>query len=330
MTNRTSISWLAALLTVVLVAPATASQGTTQAKERPATEDGATAAPPDGPLGGDDTSAPGAAAAATSASAAQAGTDDDGNFEPWQPDFTIVALPTTLRLPRWKSAFRVTHRFNRPLGQGDFGSLVEDFFGFDSGAQIGLEYRIGLAKGWQVGLHRTSDRTIEFFTQYNVLKEGSSAPVTVDVLAVAVGSNNFKGTDPNTPTGKGSRSPGIGAVVSRSLGQVGGVYAVPMFVHNTNLLPGELVDANNTFVLGLGGRIRVRPTVYVVGEIMPRLSGYDPGVNQASIGIEKRAGGHSFQINFSNGIGTSWGQIARGGGSNDDWFLGFNISRKFF
>lgn len=37
--------------------------------------------------------------------------DLDLSFE--QPDFSLVTLPTTLRLPRYKSAFRMTHRFNR-------------------------------------------------------------------------------------------------------------------------------------------------------------------------------------------------------------------------
>ncbi|MCA1585919.1 MAG: DUF5777 family beta-barrel protein, partial [Acidobacteria bacterium] len=70
--------------------------------------------------------------------------------------------------------------------------------------------------------------------------------------------------------------------------------------------------------------------VYVFFEVTPRVAGYDPGVNQVSFGIEKRAGGHLFQLNFSNGIGTTLAQIARGGGNNDDWYIGFNISRKFF
>ena len=30
-----------------------------------------------------------------------------------EPDFTIINLPTTLRLPRYKSAFRISHRFTR-------------------------------------------------------------------------------------------------------------------------------------------------------------------------------------------------------------------------
>jgi hypothetical protein len=49
-----------------------------------------------------------------------------------------------------------------------------------------------------------------------------------------------------------------------------------------------------------------------------------------SFGIEKRAGGHLFQLNFSNGFGTTFGQVARGGFTYDDWYLGFNIARKFF
>jgi len=73
----------------------------------------------------------------------------------------------------------------------------------------------------------------------------------------------------------------------------------------------------------------VRPTVYLVGEIVPR-TGFTPGVNHATFGVEKRAGGHMFQMNFSNGFATTMGQIARGGFSSDDWYLGFNISRKFF
>jgi hypothetical protein len=50
----------------------------------------------------------------------------------------------------------------------------------------------------------------------------------------------------------------------------------------------------------------------------------------ASFALEKRAGGHMFQLNFSNGFGTTMSQLARGGFTNDDWYLGFNISRKFF
>ena len=245
--------------------------------------------------------------------------DTDGDINLSQPDFALITLPTTLRLPRFKSAFRVTHRFGRPLGQGDFGELLEDFFGLDSGAQIGLEYRFGIARGLQAGIYRTSDRTIEFFSQYNVLQQ-KDGPVALSVMATIDGTNNFRD----------SYTPSLGVIVSRELGSHGAVYIEPMWVNNSNPLPSEVVDHNDSFLLGLGARIRIRPTVYLVGEFAPRLSGNDPGVDHGSFALEKRAGGHTFQVNFSNGFGTTMGQIARGGTGDDNWYLGFNISRKFF
>jgi hypothetical protein len=233
--------------------------------------------------------------------------DPDLEVNVAQPDFNLAALPTNLRLPQGKFAFRVTHRFARPLGEGDFGSLLEDFFGFDAGAQIGLELRYGLFSGAQVGINRTSDRTIQFFGQYD-LKNQRSFPVGVGLWASADGTNNFRD----------SYSPALGVILSRELGEQGAVYAEPMWVNNTTLM------------LGLGARLRVRPTVYVTAEISPRLTGYAPGDALASIGLEKRAGGHAFSINFSNGFGTTMAQVARGGTSFDDWYIGFNIARKFY
>jgi hypothetical protein len=243
----------------------------------------------------------------------------DRAVNPAQPDFTIIALPTTLRIPRFGSSFRVTHRFTRRLGDGSFKDLASDFFGFDSGAQIGLEYRFGIMAGTQIGIHRTSERTIQFFAQHQLIRQGERFPVGVDVIATAEGTNNFRDR----------YSPGIGAVISRTIGRHGAFYLHPIWINNTNSLPTELVDDNNTVLLGVGGRLRIRPTVYLVGEAVPRF-GYEPGVNYYSFGIERRAGGHNFQLNFGNGFGTTISQLAVGGITNDDLFIGFNISRKFF
>jgi hypothetical protein len=259
------------------------------------------------------------APAAGAAAQAEPEPDTDADLNLSQPDFTVINLPTTLRLPRFKSAFRVTHRFGRPLGQGDFADLLADFFGLDSGAQIGLEYRFGIARGLQGGIYRTSDRTIQFFSQYNLVHQ-PDAPLGLSVMATIDGTDNFSD----------SYTPSLGVIVSRELGSYGAVYAQPMWVNNSNPMPSEVVDSNDTFLLGLGARIRIRPTVYLVGEFAPRMAGYDPGVHHGSFGLEKRAGGHVFQVNFSNGFGTTMGQVARGGTGGDDWYLGFNISRKFF
>jgi hypothetical protein len=251
---------------------------------------------------------------------AAAAQPDDAALNLAEPDFSLVSLPTSLRVPVFKSAFRVTHRFTRPLGLGDFGDLVEDLFGIDSGAQIGLEFRFGLFPGGQIGFHRTNSKTIQFFGQYGLIRQDDDSPVDVSAIATIDGTNNFRD----------SYSPSLGAIVSRRFGDVAAVYVQPAWINNTNPLPDEVVDDNDTFMVGVGARVRIRPTVYLVGEIAPRPTGYRPGVNHASFAIEKRAGGHTFQLNFSNSFATTRGQMAVGGRSNDDWYLGFNISRKFF
>jgi hypothetical protein len=250
--------------------------------------------------------------------------DPDSRVDALQPDFTLAALPTTLRMPKHKFAFRVTHRFTRSLGRGDFGDLLNDFFGFDSGAQIGLELRYGLLPGTQIGIHRTSDRTIQIFGQQSVMKQAADGhPIGLDVMVTWEGTDNMRGQQSST----------IGVLASRKVGRFMALYAEPMFVVNSSPFDnGSQFDTgeNNTAILGLGTRLRIRPSTYIVGEWTPRLSGYRPGVDQGSVGIEMRSGGHTFQINFSNGFGTTLGQVARGGISSDSWYIGFNISRKFF
>jgi hypothetical protein len=253
--------------------------------------------------------------------------DPDRDLQLQQPDFTIVNLPTTLRVPRHKGVFRLTHRFARPLGQGDFSDLAADFFGLDNGAQIGLEYRFGLMRGTQIGIYRTSNRTIQFFGQYSAMQQRANGLLGLDVIARIEGTENFGAS---TPEGSStSYSPALGVVLSREMGTYGAIYFEPIWVNNANELPSELADDNDTFLFGIGARVRIRPTVYLVGEYIPR-AGYTPGVDHATFGIEKRAGGHVFQLNFSNSIGTTTAQLARGGGDAEDWYIGFNISRKFF
>jgi hypothetical protein len=268
--------------------------------------------------------APAPQATATSAPVPAEEERDDAVLNRSQPDFTLINLPTGLRLPKWKSAFRVTHRFTRPLGEGEFGDLAGDLFGLDSGAIIGLEFRIGIMPGGQVGFYRTNDRTIQLFGQYDLKQQSESFPLGLAAYASVDGTDNF--TD--------SYSPALGLIVTREFNEHGALYLEPIWVNNTNDRPSELVDDNNTFLLGVGGRIRIRPTVYVVGEIVPRVNGFDPGSTAASFALEKRVGGHAFQLVFSNTFGLTMAQIARGGVQNldgsDNWYMGFNISRKFF
>jgi len=330
--TRTSIRITAVLMAVMALAaaapawaaadsppPPTTAGPTTPAAERGSqpkagTKDAPAPAGKPAEQGPDHPADPAAPAGADAAVAQDDDPDLDINYA--QPDFMLSALPTTLRVPRNRLTFRLTHRFNQPLEDSGIG----DLWGMDSGALIGFEFRFGLVPGGQVGFYRTSDSTIEFFSQYDVLKQGGGMPVGIAAFGSVEGTDNF--TD--------KYSPAIGAVISREIGSRAAVYAHPFWINNSNPDPSELVDDNSTMIVGLGVRLRVFSNTYLVAETAPRVAGYSPGSAHVSFGIEQRAGGHIFQITFANSQGTTPANVARGGSSANNWYLGFNLARKFY
>lgn len=244
--------------------------------------------------------------------------DDDKALVLVEPDFRVLNLPSTLMLPRHGSNFELTHRFNGNLRRGSFGDQAGDLFGFDQGAAVGFEYRFGIARHLQAAVYRTAiDKTIQFYGQYDAVRQGHSSPMSFSGLVSVEGADNFRER----------YSPALGLVVSRFVGNRLAVYATPVWVHNTAALLNTA--DRDTFFVGVGGRVRVSSSVYLVAEVAPRARGYSPGRPAWGFAIEKRAGGHMFQINFNNGQGTTLAQLARGGVS-DSLYLGFNLARKFF
>lgn len=247
---------------------------------------------------------------------------DDHEVDPVEPDFVVVNLPTQARMPRGGWAFRVTHRFSRPLGDGSLGDLAKDLFGFDSGGLIGLEFRYGIARDTQLGVHRTSDRTVQLFGQRD-LRRAEDRPFGLAVFAAVDGPDNF--TE--------DYSPGIGAVVSRRLGERGAAYAMPAVVAHLVPPPGSTNDETTTaLVVGLGVRFRFSENGALLFETTPRLNAPDSDIgfrHPVSFGLERTLGGHAFQLNVSNSFGTTLAQTARGGAPSG-WYIGFNIARKFY
>ena len=251
---------------------------------------------------------------------ATAAQDDDPDRDPndSQPDFYVATLNTNLRLPKGKWNFRLTHRFTTPLGQGDFGDLAGRLFGLDGGALVGLDLKYGLLPGFDIGIYRTSfDRTIQFQGRYNLIRDGNG-PLGVSVVANVDGTDNFSD----------EYSPGLAVVLSRELGDRGAIYLQPSYVGNSNLIND--IDDDYTAMVGIGARLRLGRNSYLFAEGSPRIAGFDSGVNMVSFGFEQRYGGHVFQLNVSNGFGTTLAQVARGGTGSDNWYLGFNLARKFF
>lgn len=276
-----------------------------------------------------------AAAQAASPAAPQAApAADDYAINQVVPDFTLTALPTTLRIPQGRFGFRITHRFSRPIagtcpdegpkpdGCGGVGAFIENFFGFDSASKVGIEVRYGLVPGTQLVLHRTNDRAIQLTAQSQLLVQSETgSPVTVDVLGAVEGRNNFREDHGIT----------VSAVVARQIDERAAVYVHPTLVFNANPLSDTDTDDNHTVQLGVGGRLRIGETkMYVVAEAAPRLAGYKPGVDHIAFAFEHRSGGHMFQINVSNSFASTMRQLAAGGPGGGDWFIGFNLSRRFY
>jgi hypothetical protein len=235
-----------------------------------------------------------------------------------QSDLTLVNLPTTLSMQRHRSYFRLTHRFARDLRRGDFSELAADLFSLDNGAVIGLEYRFAITGRLHAGAHRSLlSKTIQTFAKWDALRQEDGRPLSLSVLASVEGLNNLRR----------NRQPAIAATLSRTFGEGLALYATPAFVSGTRAVDFADGDDDTAFV-GLGARVRVRPRVYVVAEVSPRVSGYDPGRATWAAAIERRTRGHSLQLSLTNSFGTTPGQIARGG-SDHDIYLGFNITRRF-
>ncbi len=240
---------------------------------------------------------------------------------PLQTDLNLINIPTTKSIQRHHSYFRLTHRFARDLRRGDFGELASDLFSLDNGAVIGVEYRFGITSNLHAGLTRSMlSKTIQTFARWDGLRQSDSMPVSASFMASYEGLNNLRQ----------DHQPGAAITISRTFGDALALYATPAFVWDTRAVDFlEVGDADaHTAYVGLGARVRFSTTGYIVGEYSPRVYGYDPNRAVWGVGLEKRTGGHTLQLNLTNAFGTTLGQLARGG-SPHDIYLGFNITRQF-
>ena len=262
--------------------------------------------------------------------------DDDAVLKLAEPDFVVVNLPTTLRLPRFKGNFRLTHRFAGNLRNGTFSQQAGSLFGIDQGAIIGFEYRFAVAKHVQAAFYRSSfDKTIQLYGKYDAAQQRGAMPVSISPVVSIEGADNFHE----------QYAPAIGAAISRQIGTRFAGYITPMWAHNTAASLDPISHTNDgaghdepaaaapvnrdTTYVGLGGRVRLGGSTYVAGEVALRAHGYAPDQPGYGVSIEKRVGAHMFSLTFTNTFATTFAQLARGGAANS-LFLGFNLGRKFF
>lgn len=222
---------------------------------------------------------------------------------------------------------RILHRFG-PVNNG-----LKEFFGLDQASmRLGFDY--GLGTNLTVGIGRTSvNKEFDGFLKFRPIRQsiGGGSPVSV-VLVSGITLNTMDIADEERKNYFSSR---IGyyheIIIGRKFSEKFSLQLSPIFVHR-NLVSLSNED-NDTYALGIGGRMKLSKRMAFVIDYHPILAGRAPGTKDPlSVGIDIETGGHVFQLHFSNSAGMNEKEFITN--TRDDFWkgdirFGFNLSRVF-
>ncbi len=272
----------------------------------------------------------------------QKGSESHENERVYEPaDDYLFTLPTGRRLDRQGLYVNFTHRFAfDPAFSGRArGDVLLGLDGFGI-ASFGLRY--GVSDKLSVSIYRSPSvigRPIELMAAYNFLDERDGYPLNAAFRISVDGQGDFSRNFTTNLEG----------IFSRSLLKRAQIYVVPtLSLEDRRLISNPILDEPppatpgiNTFSLGIGGALDVRPTVALIAEVIPTLANARAlGIHRPaySFGIQKRLWHHAFTLGFSNGPGTTVAQRAgtRATFLNDPTadtpgglFIGFDLMRQF-
>lgn len=225
--------------------------------------------------------------------------------------------------------FMISHRF------GKLNSGAYDFFGLDQ-ATIRLGFEYGIGERLSVGIGRSSyQKAYDGFVKYKILRQSSgdrTMPLTMTWFS-SMDLFSLKWQDTERKNYFSSRMSFVHQLLlARKFSDKFSLQLSPTFIHK-NLVLTE-ADDNDTFAMGVGGRLKLTQRVSVNAEYFYLMPGSvaDNFVNPLSIGFDIETGGHVFQLHFTNtqpmferGFITE----TRGKWTNGDIYFGFNLSRVF-
>lgn len=225
--------------------------------------------------------------------------------------------------------FMISHRF------GKLNSGTYDLFGLDQ-ATIRLGFEYGINDWLSAGFGRSSyQKTYDGFLKAKVLRQSSgnkNMPLSLTYF-VSMDLFSLKWQDTERKNYFTSRMTYVHQLLlARKFNDNLSLQFTPTFIHKN--LVAATDDDNDTFAVGLGGRIKLTRRTSLNAEYFYLLPGStaDNFVNPLSLGFDIETGGHVFQLHFTNaqpmferGLITE----TRGKWTNGDIYFGFNISRVF-
>jgi hypothetical protein len=248
----------------------------------------------------------------------------------------VVNLPNGKPVQGGSVDFFIGHRFFQDIDAAGLGSL----FGFDSSASVAYAFRFGLSDRVSVAAMRSNalgEKTISLSSSIQLSRQNGSNPLTLQARGGVDGKQNFGLYDKDNPRNPAERqySPFIQLVGVHTIKDRVSLLISPTFAFNTRddqrleFTQTFGTEHNHTIALGIGAGVRVRPTVSLVGEYIPRLWGFRgeqkdyPGV---SVGLQKSTFRHTFELVVSRQLIMTPAQVAFQG--VDTFRIGFNIYRK--
>lgn len=236
----------------------------------------------------------------------------------------LVNLPTTTTLGKGEFLFRISHRFQPPVSEG-WDSLI----GFDGPAFILFSFGYGITDSLAVNVGRSKlFQEWEFGADWSLFEQGRKGSLPFSAT-LHLGGGLVTLDEPQDAGWSGRFRLSALLSIARQLNDRFSFLLVPAYSTNTNFWEPS---SDGTFSLGVGGRIMVFDDLSIIAEWIPRLAGYKDFYSGWGLGVEKKIGGHVFQIFVTDSIGLTAAQFLPGGDlklGDGDFRLGFNIFRTF-
>lgn len=222
-----------------------------------------------------------------------------------------------------------SHRFGA-INQG-----IYELFGLDQAyIRLGAEY--GISDRVSVGMGRTSvDKTYDGYLRYKILEQKVNGGMPVSVTAygnAAIKTSPKKENAGFDITAKDRMAYVAQVLIARKFTPAFSFQLMPSYVHKNRVDQSQ--EVNDTWAMGVGGRLKVSRSVSLNAEYYYRFNVPDnsPYYNAIGFGIDIETGGHVFQLVLTNSLGmTERHMITETAGNffDGDIHMGFNITRAF-